>query len=35
MISFSRTLLVTGEFLQENLLRLRGILEDPIYAMEI
>jgi hypothetical protein len=35
MISFSRTMLVTGEFLQEDLLRLRGILEDHIYAMEI
>jgi hypothetical protein len=35
MVSFSRTMLVTGEFLQENLLRLRGILEDHIYAMEI
>jgi len=28
-------MLVTGEFLRENLLRLRGILEDHIYAMEI
>ena len=35
MITFSRTMLVTGEFLQGNLLRLRGILEDHIYAMEI
>ncbi len=35
MISFSRTMLVTGEWAQENLLRLRGILEDRIYAMEI
>jgi hypothetical protein len=35
MITFSRTMLVTGEFLQEDLLRLRGILEDHIYAMEI
>ncbi len=35
MISFSRTMLVTGEFLREDLLRLRGILEDHIYAMEI
>jgi hypothetical protein len=35
MISFSRTMLVTGEFLKEDLLRLRGILEDHIYAMEI
>ena len=35
MISFSRTMLVTGEFLKEDLLRLRGVLEDHIYAMEI
>jgi len=35
LISFSRTMLVTGEFLKEDLLRLRGILEDHIYAMEI
>ncbi len=35
MISFSRTMLVTGEWVQENLLRLRGILEDRVYAMEI
>jgi Protein of unknown function (DUF2889) len=35
MIPFSRTMLVTGEFLQEDFLRLRGILEDHIYAMEI
>lgn len=28
-------MLVTGEWAQENLLRLRGILEDRIYAMEI
>jgi len=35
MISFSRTMLVTGELIPENLLRLRGILEDHIYAMEM
>ncbi len=35
MISFSRSLLVTGEFLNENTLRLRGTLEDHIYALEI
>jgi hypothetical protein len=35
MITFSRTMLVTGEFLKVDLLRLRGILEDHIYAMEI
>jgi hypothetical protein len=35
MISFSRTMQVTGELIQENLLRLRGILEDHIYAMEM
>ncbi|MBP1723641.1 MAG: hypothetical protein H6Q44_1346 [Deltaproteobacteria bacterium] len=35
MISFSRTMLVTGEFLKGEFLRLRGILEDHIYAMEI
>ncbi len=35
MISFSRTMLVTGEFLKEDSLRLRGILEDHIYAMEV
>ena len=35
MISFIRTMLVTGEMIQENLLRLRGILEDHIYAMEM
>jgi hypothetical protein len=28
-------MLVTGELIQENLLRLRGILEDHIYAMEM
>ncbi|MGE5253975.1 MAG: DUF2889 domain-containing protein [Planctomycetaceae bacterium] len=28
-------MLVTAEWVQENLLRLRGILEDRIYAMEI
>ena len=35
MITFSRSMLVGGEFLDENLLRLHGILEDHIYAMEI
>jgi hypothetical protein len=35
MITFSRTMLVSGEFMEENLLRLRGILEDHIYALEI
>jgi Protein of unknown function (DUF2889) len=35
MITFSRSLLVGGEFLNESLLRLHGILEDHIYAMEI
>jgi hypothetical protein len=35
MITFSRSLLVGGEFLNESILRLHGILEDHIYAMEI
>jgi len=35
MITFSRTLLVGGELLNDRTLRLRGILEDNIYAMEI
>ena len=35
MITFSRTLLVGGEFLDENTLRFHGILEDHIYAMEL
>jgi hypothetical protein len=35
MISFSRTMLVSGEFPEENLLRLHGILEDHIYGLEI
>jgi hypothetical protein len=35
MITFSRSLLVGGEFLNESILRLNGILEDHIYAMEI
>lgn len=35
MITFSRTLLVGAEFLNEATLRLYGILEDNIYAMEI
>jgi len=35
MITFSRSIVVTGEFLKEDFLRLRGILEDHIYAMEI
>ena len=35
MITFSRTMLVGGEFLDEQTLRIHGILEDNIYAMEI
>jgi hypothetical protein len=35
VITFSRTLLVGGEFLDENTLRFHGILEDHIYAMEL
>jgi hypothetical protein len=35
MITFSRTLLVGGEFLDEQTLRFHGTLEDHIYAMEI
>lgn len=35
MITFSRTLLVGGEFLDEKTLRFHGILEDNIYAMEL
>ena len=35
MITFSRTLLVGGEFLNESTLRFHGILEDHIYAMEL
>jgi hypothetical protein len=35
MITFSRTLLVGGEFLDGKTLRFHGILEDNIYAMEI
>ncbi len=35
MITFNRSLLVGGEFLNESSLRLHGILEDQIYAMEI
>jgi hypothetical protein len=35
MITFSRTLLVGGEFLDEKTLRFHGTLEDNIYAMEI
>jgi hypothetical protein len=35
MITFSRTLLVGGEFLDESTLRFHGILEDNIYAMEV
>ncbi|MFH1757341.1 MAG: DUF2889 domain-containing protein [Pseudomonadota bacterium] len=35
MISFSRTMIVGGEFLSEALLRLHGILEDEIYGMEV
>jgi hypothetical protein len=35
MITFSRTMLVGGEFLDEKTLRFHGILEDNIYAMEL
>ncbi len=35
MITFSRTLLVGGEFIDEKTLLLHGILEDYIYAMEL
>jgi hypothetical protein len=35
MISFSRTMLVGGEFLDEQTLRFHGILEDNLYALEI
>jgi hypothetical protein len=35
MNTFSRTMLVGGEFLDARTLRLHGILEDNIYAMEI
>ncbi len=35
MISFSRTMLVGAEFLEDKLLRLHGILEDAIYGMEV
>ncbi len=35
MISFTRTIFVGGEFLDEKTLRLHGILEDQLYAMEI
>ena len=35
MITFSRTMLVGGEFLGEKTLRFHGILEDNIYAMEL
>ena len=35
MITFSRSLLVGGEFVNESILRLYGILDDHIYAMEI
>jgi hypothetical protein len=35
MITFSRSMLVGGEFLDEKTVRLHGILEDQIYAMEI
>jgi hypothetical protein len=35
MITFSRTLLVGGEFLDGKSLRFHGTLEDNIYAMEI
>jgi len=35
MITFSRSMLVGGEFLDETTVRFHGILEDHIYAMEI
>jgi len=35
MITFSRTMLVGAEFLNEKTLRFHGILEDNIYAMEL
>ncbi len=35
MITFSRTLLVGAEFLDDTTLRFYGTLEDHIYAMEI
>jgi hypothetical protein len=35
MITFSRTMLVGAEFLDETAVRFHGILEDHIYAMEI
>jgi hypothetical protein len=35
MITFSRSLLVGAEFLDGTTLRLHGLLEDHIYAMEI
>jgi len=35
MITFSRSLLVGAEFLDETTVRIHGILEDHIYAMEI
>ena len=35
MITFSRTMFVGGEFIDERTLRLHGILEDNIYAMEL
>jgi hypothetical protein len=35
MITFSRTLLVGAEFLDEKTLRFHGSLEDHIYAMEL
>jgi hypothetical protein len=35
MITFSRTMLVGAEFLDETTVRFHGILEDHIYAMEI
>lgn len=35
MISFCRTTMITAEFPSRNIVRLRGLLEDHIYAMEI
>ncbi|MGQ9655011.1 MAG: DUF2889 domain-containing protein [Thermodesulfobacteriota bacterium] len=35
MIGFSRSMLVGAEFVGEDTIRLHGILEDHIYAMEI
>jgi hypothetical protein len=35
MMTFSRSLLVGAEFLDDTMIRFRGILEDHIYAMEV